>query len=583
MTILFESAIRVTLIAAIIGLVLFVMRIKTASVLHAVWASVVVLMLLLPAWVGWGPKASIPVLPPDQSPAIELLPPSLPTGLVDATPHTSPVREDRGYNWREYAIPGIYLLGVCALLLRLAIGTIRASRLTSASCVVPVTVGFLHPRIILPESSREWPRAQLDAVLAHEGEHIRRRDPLFQWLALLNRALFWFHPLAWWLERKLSGLAEEACDAAVLARGYDPREYSEYLLDLARSVERAGKRINAVGMAMPGIGLKHRIRQMLSGVPIPKISRPRMACTVAVCAGAAAVLAAGTLVRAQSSKDQPGFQFEVASIRPSSPNPGGGPPGGKSKQGGGGLLQGLDHQRLNLRSTTLGLMVQAFRLKSCGPGGFRGCVMVSGGPDWIQNDSYDLQAKLPDKVPDYTMAQLRDGEALEISMMLQSLLADRFNLKYHRETRQLPVYVLTQVRTSPKLELAKREMRQQKDGSMALDRSLIWTFPRGAKGEINFNQSTIQMIVRNRTIQDLTDTLSGAMDRPVLNRTGLTGEFDITLQYDRDIDLDVDDFGATFGPSMMKAFERELGLKFEGTKGPVDVLVIDHIDRPSAN
>jgi len=209
--------------------------------------------------------------------------------------------------------------------------------------------------------------------------------------------------------------------------------------------------------------------------------------------------------------------------------------------------------------------------------------MVSGGPDWIQNDPYDLQAKLPDNVPSYTMAQLRDGEAPEISMMLQSLLADRFDLKYHRETRQLPVYVLTQVRKSPKLGPAKREMRQQKDGSMAIDRSLIWTFPRGANGEINFNQSTIQMIVRSRTIQELTDTLSGAMDRPVLNRTGLTGEFDITLQYDRDIDLDVDDFGATFGPSMMKAFERELGLKFEGTKGPVDVLVIDHIDRPSAN
>ena len=303
MTILFESAIRVTLIAAVIGLVLFAMRIKTASVLHAVWAGVVVLMMLLPAWVAWGPKASLPVLPSKRTPVVALLPPPLPAALADATPRTSPVRQDGGYSLRENAIPGIYLLGVCVLLLRLAIGTIRANRLTSASCVVPVTVGFLHPRIILPESSREWPQAQLDAVLAHEGEHIRRRDPLFQWIALLNRAIFWFHPLAWWLERRLSGLAEEACDAAVIARGYDPREYSEYLLDLARLVERAGARIDAVGMAMPGIGLKHRIRRMLSGVPVPRISRPRMACTVAVCAVAAAILAAGTLVYAQSPEN----------------------------------------------------------------------------------------------------------------------------------------------------------------------------------------------------------------------------------------------------------------------------------------
>ena len=101
----------------------------------------------------------------------------------------------------------------------------------------------------------------------------------------------------------------------MLARGYDPREYSEYLLDLARSVERAGTRIEAVGMAMPGIGLKHRIRRMLSGVPVPRISRPRMACTVAVCAGAAAILAAGTLVRAQSANPV-APKFEVASVKP---------------------------------------------------------------------------------------------------------------------------------------------------------------------------------------------------------------------------------------------------------------------------
>ena len=313
MTILFESAIRVTLIAAIIALVLFAMRIKTASMLHVVWASVAVVMMLLPAWVAWGPKAPLAVLPPDQAPVIALLPQPLPARLADATPRTSaipnpapsPARKGGGYI-------AIYLLGVGAFLLRLAIGTVRANRLTSASCVVPVTVGLLHPRIILPKSSQGWPRAQLDAVLAHEGEHVRRHDPLFQWLALLNRAIFWFHPLAWWLERKLSGLAEEACDAAVLAQGHDPRDYSEYLLDLARSVERAGTRIEAVGMAMPGIGLKHRIRQILSGVSVPKISRPRIACTVAVCAGAAAILAAGTLVPRPSGLLCRGFPVRVS-------------------------------------------------------------------------------------------------------------------------------------------------------------------------------------------------------------------------------------------------------------------------------
>ena len=574
MTILFESAIRVTLIAAIIGLVLFVMRIKTASVLHAVWASVVVLMLLLPAWVGWGPKASIPVLPPDQSPAIELLPPSLPTGLVDATPHTSPVREDRGYNWREYAIPGIYLLGVCALLLRLAIGTIRASRLTSASCVVPVTVGFLHPRIILPESSREWPRAQLDAVLAHEGEHIRRRDPLFQWLALLNRALFWFHPLAWWLERKLSGLAEEACDAAVLARGCDAREYSEYLLDLARSMQRAGTRIDAVGMAMPGIGLKHRIRQILSGIPAPRISRPRMACTVAVCAAAAGIFAAGKLVHAQQ-----GLAFEVASIRPSNPKAGGGGGGGKSKDGGGGLFPALEHHRFNYSDTVFGLIAHAYGVGSCRILAAN-CAFISGGPDWIKKDRFDIQTKTPDGSPDYTFRQFMNGETPQLDLMLQALLAERFNLKIHHETKQLPVYALTFVKKSSKLQAASGEMIQLKDGTSVRNRSLLWTpapLPDGTRSD-----HLIRMFVRDRSIQELAETLSNLMDRPVLDRTGLKGNFDITVDYEKNPDADNPGLDIS-GPAMFTAFQEQLGLKFEATRAPVDVLVIDHAEKPSEN
>ena len=425
-TLLFESAVRATLIAAAVALVLFVMRIKTASVLHAVWASVVVLMLLLPAWVAWGPKASLPILPPDRTPVIALLPPPLPAGLADATPRASPVRQDGGYVLPN-AVTVIYFLGFGALLLRLVIGTIRANRLTNASCVVPVTVGLLHPRIILPKSSQRWPQAQMDAVLAHEGEHVRRRDPLFQWIALLNRAIFWFHPLAWWLERRLSGLAEEACDAAVLARGYDPREYSEYLLDLARSVQRAGTRIEAVGMAMPGIGLKHRIRQILSGVPVPRISRPRMACTLATCAAAATILAAGTLVRAQSSAEaEAGPQFEVETVKPTP----------LDYQGPTGL--GGSKGRLTITHYTLKQMMKYAYVPH--PDQIVGL-------DWINETRYDVVAKLPVGV---------GGEA-NIQRMIRRFMADRFGLAFHRETRQMSAYTLTVAKGGSKL-------RERKDG-----------------------------------------------------------------------------------------------------------------------
>jgi VWFA-related protein len=151
--------------------------------------------------------------------------------------------------------------------------------------------------VILPDCWRQWPQAQLDAVLTHEGEHARRRDPLVQWLALLNRAVFWFHPLTWWLESKLSALAEEACDAAVLARGHDPFEYSEYLLEMARSVLQTGVRIKVLGMAMPGSFLPQRIRRILEGRPAQRVSRVRMVCLGLACGMVSAVFATGVVDR----------------------------------------------------------------------------------------------------------------------------------------------------------------------------------------------------------------------------------------------------------------------------------------------
>ncbi len=288
-----EFVIRSGLIVLTTVLLLLALRIRTAAALHAVWEGVLILMLTLPIWISWGPKAALPVLPARGEPAFFVG--SAPVGVAAPEPTLEiselPVTKPIVWSW-DAILLGVYLLGVGALLLRLAMGTICASRLTSASCVAPVTVGLLRPRVILPECWREWPQGQLDAVLTHERAHARRRDPLLQWLALFNRAVFWFHPLAWWLERRMSALAEEACDAAVLERGHDPREYSAYLLELARAVQRAGKRVNVVAVAMPGSYLPQRVKKIIDGVRAPRISSARMACTVVACAIPAVLFAA---------------------------------------------------------------------------------------------------------------------------------------------------------------------------------------------------------------------------------------------------------------------------------------------------
>jgi protein involved in polysaccharide export with SLBB domain/beta-lactamase regulating signal transducer with metallopeptidase domain len=329
-----DFTLRAALIAGVTAGVLRVMKVRTAAVRHAVWTRVVVVMLLLPMWLTWGPKAYLRVLPNvAHQPAVVATAPRMLVNLnrmarADAFPSGTRPASDRARRWTKLAL-GLYLLGLGVLLARLAAGTVRAHMLarravnragilTSASCAAPVTVGWLHPVVILPEQWLDWSPAQSKAVWTHELAHARRRDPLVQWLALFNRAVFWFHPVAWWIERELSALAEEACDAAVLESGQDPREYSECLLHMARSVMQAGARVN-VSMAMPGSFLPRRIQKILEGGRMPRASRARMACAVTACAIMSATLATGTLAYAPRREPLPREQqrqFDSGSLNP---------------------------------------------------------------------------------------------------------------------------------------------------------------------------------------------------------------------------------------------------------------------------
>lgn len=308
---LLDVAVRAVLIAASTAVVLWALRIKAPAVRHGAWTAVLLAMLLLPLWSVAGLNVPVPVLPPAHevnatTPDTVTLPPrrDVAPQPVPLEPPPVQVESPRHIDWQSWLL-AIYVSGVLVLLARLAIGTMQAQKLrrsavmqsgraTSDRCATPITVGWWSPTLILPAHWPAWSSQQLDAVLTHERAHARRRDPLVQWVALFNRAVFWFHPLAWWLERRLSTLAEESCDAAVLAAGHSPQDYSSYLLEMARSITREGGRVR-IGMAMPGSGLKPRLRQILDGMPIPPVSRVRASCTLAMCAVSSVILAAGTL------------------------------------------------------------------------------------------------------------------------------------------------------------------------------------------------------------------------------------------------------------------------------------------------
>src|SRR5215471_8740280 len=150
--------------------------------------------------------------------------------------------------------------------------------------------------------------------------------------------------------------------------------------------------------------------------------------------------------------------------------------------------------------------------------------------------------------------------------MLQALLAERFSLKVHREKRQLQLYALTIGKKGPKLKKAP-------DGEAQLGpifRPILQ--PNG--------ETTIQMTVKNRSMQEVADVFSQMFNRPVLDRTGLKGKFDLTMEYEGNSDQP-GPFTELTGPGLFTAFQEQAGLKLEPTKGSVDVLVIDHAERPS--
>ena len=287
--------------------VLRALRIRSPRLTHGVWTAVVIIMLLLPAFVAWGPEFAVPLLP--SYGASDILVPA--AGNVAAAPAeqgASPLiapapatSSQRHITWMDAAW-AIYVVGAGFFLLRLAFGLRRArairrgavharGRLMHPACATPITVGVVAPAVILPADWASWDDAELAAVLAHEEEHGRRYDPLVAAMALLNRAIFWFHPLAWWLHREISGLSEQACDAAVIARGHDSVLYASCLLRFARRVNDAGGRIAPVAIAMPGAGLQERLA-VLARPEAAHPSRSRLACAAAACAAVVVVCAA---------------------------------------------------------------------------------------------------------------------------------------------------------------------------------------------------------------------------------------------------------------------------------------------------
>ncbi|HTR21689.1 MAG TPA: TIGR03435 family protein [Gemmatimonadales bacterium] len=169
---------------------------------------------------------------------------------------------------------------------------------------------------------------------------------------------------------------------------------------------------------------------------------------------------------------------------------------------------------------------------------------VVGGPDWLDSDRFHILAKA---------AQPTDSDA-ELMRMLQSLLAERFHLAIHRETRPLQAYVLEVAKGGSKLEKVP-------------------------DGESSTSSSHGQLVARNTSMDLFAHVLAREVNLPVVDQTALAGSFNFTLKWTPEKELSRPDAG----PSIFTALQEQLGLRLHAQKTPLEVIVIDRAERPTEN
>jgi uncharacterized protein (TIGR03435 family) len=205
---------------------------------------------------------------------------------------------------------------------------------------------------------------------------------------------------------------------------------------------------------------------------------------------------------------------------------------------------------------------------------------ISGAPNWLDSETYDVDAK----VSGSDLARLATLDEKQRMRMLQPLLAERFQLKVHREPKKIPVYALVIAKNGPKLHQAKPGDTYA-DGIKGLDGK-----PGGRAGMMMWGRR--RLVAQGIPIASLLPPLTQQLERTVLDKTGLKGTYDITLLWTPEDDqapMTTDAEGSrapaadSSGASIFTAIQEQLGLKLESQKCQVEGLVIDHVERPSEN
>ncbi|MGB7190005.1 MAG: M56 family metallopeptidase [Acidobacteriaceae bacterium] len=433
--------------------------------------------------------------------------------------------------------------------------------LSSSEPIEPGIFGILRPVLLLPDGIPEQLSAeQMRAIVAHEMCHVRRRDNLTFAIHMVVETLFWFHPMVWGIGSRLIEEREHACDEAVIQAGSKAQVYAEGILNVCKFyVETPLNCISGVTGADP----KKRTARIMTERVARRLSLGRM-----LLLGAAVVLALAMpvllgITRAEAQANgaatvNKDLKFEVGSIR-------------QNKSGGQQIVGKTTPDSFEMRNMFLGAAILTAYVPRAGGALYYSDEQVIGIPHWLESDQdrYDINAKVDQA--DLTEWQNATKQPAMLRAMLQNMLADRLKLKVHRSTKEEPVYALVVGKKGPHF----------KESVPGESHPNAYPIPGGGLLSMETKDGWITTHYFDISIDQVISMLLPSPGRPIQDRTGLTGNYDISI---------TKPVPASAGTPEVKPVEtsaaeiaNQLGLKLERSVGKVETLVIDRVERPSPN
>jgi uncharacterized protein (TIGR03435 family) len=445
----------------------------------------------------------------------------------------------------------------------------------------PTVIGWLRPIVILPIAAMSnLAPVQVDAILAHELAHIRRHDFLVNLLQTAAETLLFYHPAVWWISGRIRAEREHCCDDVAVEVCGDPVTYAEALTELAaRSLTTA-----PLALAATGGSLLARVRRLLHVSPdaTARTSSRMLVAGLAV----ALVIVVGTVraITVAQSPDTSGGRNDDGRFGPRDvnrllgfelfPGPEPWPPGDpRGARAWGVTVRYATGEMPIMGSTARNLIRDAYGTRD---------MSIVNAPRWLDEETFDLSIDSPLTVA----AGIADPESVNAS--LRELFDRHLGLVVHREQRELPVYALVKAnadgRLGPNIAPSTNDCFDARDpGRRVLSRRVCGI-------EDNLTGIRAASVTFAEFAAAMRPTTPLAPKLPLVDRTGLTGRYDFRLRFGllpiAAIGSRYPFVGAAIAPLGFRSFdsavEEQLGLTLHKTTAPFEVLVIDHIQRPSS-